>query len=423
VNVETNKVTRRRRKSQPRRVPAVIEQREQKPFLFGWGGNLNHREREALKERFALFVGIALAIVLAAIIGWGWYQDAVVKPAAIQAANNTEIAKVGKYTIREGFFKRFVHFRKTQLNSTITQLQQQESPLQADPKKNQVQLAQIQAQVSSAQQQLSTVATDSETQLINQYVMLQRSNLVGVKDTPKLQRTAWTQIQAQAGGPIHLQTFINQTGLSTPEFRQVVTADYLQTKVANKLSAKVSHHQLKVRASHILIPAKKKSLAVKVYHMALSGANFAALAHKYSTDTASAKKGGDLGYFAHGAMVPVFDKAAFSMKPGQIRLIKSQFGWHIIKITGRENHKLTATEYQQAQQAAYQTWLNRQTQILHVQRLLDVTTLPGMKPTTPPTNPLGSLGQTSNQVPAQVPQGNTVKKVSGKKASSTTKKK
>jgi len=66
-----------------------------------------------------------------------------------------------------------------------------------------------------------------------------------------------------------------------------------------------------------------------------AGSNFAALARQYSDD-GSKDNGGDLDYFAKGAMVPEFDEAVWKMQPGQISdLVKSQFGYHIIMMTGR----------------------------------------------------------------------------------------
>jgi peptidyl-prolyl cis-trans isomerase C len=68
------------------------------------------------------------------------------------------------------------------------------------------------------------------------------------------------------------------------------------------------------------------------------GADFAQLASTESDDAGSKTKGGDLNFFKHGQMVPPFEQAAFSMKVGEIsQPIKTQFGYHIIKVEGRKS--------------------------------------------------------------------------------------
>lgn len=93
-------------------------------------------------------------------------------------------------------------------------------------------------------------------------------------------------------------------------------------------------------ASHILLltqdttPAGKAKVKAKAdaLRMQVTGANFADLAKKNSQDPQSAAKGGSLGVFPRGAMVPEFDKAAAALKPGEISpVIKTQFGYHIIR--------------------------------------------------------------------------------------------
>jgi peptidyl-prolyl cis-trans isomerase D len=78
-----------------------------------------------------------------------------------------------------------------------------------------------------------------------------------------------------------------------------------------------------------------KKLAESVLAKVKAGGDFAALAKQYSDD-GSKDNGGDLDYFSKGTMVPEFENAVWSLQPGQITdLVKSQFGYHIIKMTGR----------------------------------------------------------------------------------------
>ncbi|MBV9719526.1 MAG: peptidylprolyl isomerase [Candidatus Eremiobacteraeota bacterium] len=89
-----------------------------------------------------------------------------------------------------------------------------------------------------------------------------------------------------------------------------------------------------VSARHILVP--NLSLATQVEADLKAGQNFSDLAKKYSTDPGTKDKGGDLGTFRRGQMVPAFDKYAFSAPIGQISPpTKSPFGYHIIQVESR----------------------------------------------------------------------------------------
>jgi peptidyl-prolyl cis-trans isomerase D len=98
-----------------------------------------------------------------------------------------------------------------------------------------------------------------------------------------------------------------------------------------------------IRASHILLKTEgKDDAAVKariedILKQAKGGADFGELAKKFSEDESNAKTGGDLDYFGHGKMVPEFDAVAFALQPGQISdVVKSPFGYHIIKLTDKK---------------------------------------------------------------------------------------
>ena len=92
--------------------------------------------------------------------------------------------------------------------------------------------------------------------------------------------------------------------------------------------------QEEVRARHILVEteAKAKEIFEKIVH----GEDFVRMAKEHSKDPGSKEDGGDLGYFARGQMVPVFEDTAFKLKKGDLsQPVQSQFGWHIIKLEDR----------------------------------------------------------------------------------------
>lgn len=106
-----------------------------------------------------------------------------------------------------------------------------------------------------------------------------------------------------------------------------------------------------VKLSHILIGTQPgqstldslRSYAELIRGKALEGEDFILLARTYSDDP-SGEKGGDLGWFSRGEMVPEFEKAAFALQPGEIsEVVQSQFGFHIIRCTGRKGDRIKAS--------------------------------------------------------------------------------
>ncbi|HEY4199083.1 MAG TPA: peptidylprolyl isomerase [Devosiaceae bacterium] len=92
--------------------------------------------------------------------------------------------------------------------------------------------------------------------------------------------------------------------------------------------------QDEVQASHILVNTEEDAKAIKA--QLDGGASFEDLAKEKSIDPSAKQNGGDLGFFSKGQMVPEFEAAAFSMDVGKISdPVKSQFGWHIIKVTNK----------------------------------------------------------------------------------------
>ncbi len=93
-----------------------------------------------------------------------------------------------------------------------------------------------------------------------------------------------------------------------------------------------------VEASHILVEDEKT--AKKVGEELAAGGDFAKLAAEYSTDTETADNGGSLGYFGKGDMVEEFEDVAFDLDINKVSdPVKTEYGYHIIKVTGKKEAK------------------------------------------------------------------------------------
>lgn len=114
---------------------------------------------------------------------------------------------------------------------------------------------------------------------------------------------------------------------------KVINESVTEKAVADEYNKMVAELKGKkeIKASHILVETEEKAKEIKA--KLDKGGKFEELAAEYSMDEGSKNKGGELEYFGEGQLVPEFEKAAFSMKAGELSApVKSQFGWHIIKV-------------------------------------------------------------------------------------------
>jgi len=190
--------------------------------------------------------------------------------------------------------------------------------------------------------------------LVQNEIIKQQAADMDVSVTAKQLDERVKQITEQVGGQKKLDELLKKQGVSADELRTQLEAQMLQDAVRTKVGqdAKVTPEQIKayyndpknkaqfvvpdtVDARHVLVNTKAKAEKVqKLLAADNSDANWKKVAALYSSDPGSKDKGGSLGSFPEGRMVPEFDKVAFSIKPGTISVpVKSQFGWHVIEVT------------------------------------------------------------------------------------------
>ena len=130
-----------------------------------------------------------------------------------------------------------------------------------------------------------------------------------------------------------------------------VFEDYVEKEGVAEADLKAAYESVKAQytgkeyhVEHILV--EKESDAKAIIAQLKSGANFEDIAKAKSMDPGSAKNGGDLGWVSEKALVPEFSKAMVQLKNGQItdKPVKSQFGWHIIKMIDSRDVKAPSME-------------------------------------------------------------------------------
>src|SRR5271154_285180 len=144
---------------------------------------------------------------------------------------------------------------------------------------------------------------------------------------------------------------------------KAATTDDAMKKVYDEASKQITGEQ-EVHARHILVETEDEAKAVE--DELKKGADFAELAKKKSKDP-GASDGGDLGFFTKDQMVPEFSAVAFALEPGKVSdPVKTQFGWHVIKV--EEKRKRKAPDFDQVR-SQIETYVTRKAQADYVGKL------------------------------------------------------
>jgi peptidyl-prolyl cis-trans isomerase C len=194
-------------------------------------------------------------------------------------------------------------------------------------------------------------------------------------------------------------------------FRNKILMEDLLTKVAKDAATDEAMKKLyddtvksvkpeeEVHARHILL--ENEADAKKAEERVKGGEDFAKVAKELSKDPGSSD-GGDLGWFTKDRMVKEFADAAFAMKPGDISdPVKSQFGWHIIKVEDRRTKPVPTFDQVKPQIANYLTRKSQQDLILKLRAEAKIDKPEPPKPTSPPAAPAAPAPDASQAAPDQ----------------------
>ena len=148
-----------------------------------------------------------------------------------------------------------------------------------------------------------------------------------------------------------------ETGMTEEGFRFLFEVQLYYDALYEMVTADIETIGEEVWARHILVP--DAVTAAVVLDRLEAGEDFGELAVEFSTDPSAENNRGDLGWFGHGAMVPEFEDAVFSLeKIGDIsEATETQFGFHIIQLLGREERPLDENTLQREKDIIFQEWL------------------------------------------------------------------
>jgi peptidyl-prolyl cis-trans isomerase C len=176
-------------------------------------------------------------------------------------------------------------------------------------------------------------------------------------------------------------------------FRNKILLDDLMVKEAAKADTPEARKKLyddtvaklppeiELHARHVLVDDEAK--AKEVAERARKGEDFVALSKEFSKDPGSASEGGDLGWFTKDKMVKEFSEAAFKLEPGEISdPVKSQFGWHVIKVEGKRTKPVPPFDEVKDQIGNYLVQKAQQAFLLSLREKAKIVSLE--KPVAPP---------------------------------------
>lgn len=349
---------------------------------------ISKREREAQQRRILYAIATVTTLAVLAVLGFGFYQEYIVKPSA-------PIALVNDKSISTRDYQTMVKYRRFELENTASRIQYQLSFLDPTAEEQQFlvqyfqqQLQQIQLQQMNLPMQILDSMIDDE--LIRQEAA--RRNITATPEevqaeieqqfgyernpptptpTPITATLAITVTPTPTKAPMTLEEFQRNyneyvisvrknAGMSETAFRRLFESSIYQRKLQEAFAEEVPTTAEQVHARHILVNTEEE--AQKVMERLQAGEDFAALAEELSKDPGSASKGGDLGWFPRGMMVTEFEEAAFALQPGETSdIIKTSYGYHIINVIERDaNRPLDEDFLAQKKASALDDWLEQQ---------------------------------------------------------------
>jgi parvulin-like peptidyl-prolyl isomerase len=250
--------------------------------------------------------------------------------------------------------------------------------------KNGIQALGLTEATAEGRRKIAQLKAGIVAELIDRALIEAEAERRGLVIAPSQLESRYRQRVEEMGGDDAYHAYLSETNITDNDFRQIVTGELygemVQRELSKDLSVEPSEAQAfydkektnpnyaalftepeAMRASHILINARplqirselqakgngdqaqldrmvaeainqRRARAADLLNQLKRGADFAALARRYSDDPGTRERGGDLGRFTRDTHTPRFDEAAFALTPGQLsQVVETEYGFHIIK--------------------------------------------------------------------------------------------
>lgn len=359
---------------------------------------LSRHEREVRAQRWLLMGIGGLVVLVIAVMAFGWWRVYVARGSEV-------VASVGGQSITLDAYARRLDFQRKNAEQQLALMQAQ---YQANS--SNASIAQLyQQQIQQLQLGLSLLPEQTLDDMIDEQLVRQEAakrgitvsqseidteikNTFGDQPTPVPVPTGTPAPGATPAptakpspsptpGPsptpvptadvqANVNSFLASSGLTQSEFRSLIESQLLYQKLQTAIEASVPTSQEQVHARHILVATEADAQAA--IKRIKAGEKFADVAKAVSTDTATKDKGGDLGWFPKGIMVPEFDAVAFTLPVGQISdPVKTSYGYHVIEVLEKDpNRPLDPQMLDQLRTQAFNNWLAKARTAPDVKRAL-----------------------------------------------------
>jgi parvulin-like peptidyl-prolyl isomerase len=347
---------------------------------------LSRRDRERRQRLTLIGLAIGVGCLIAAVLGYGAYQELVAKPAA-------PVATVNGVPITKQTYQKRVLLNRMNIDAAIENWQSQRALYTSE---------EDEWMISLIDQQISYYYTERDLldgegpvdDLIQEELIRQAATTRGIEvSSDEIDRaieenfgyyreqptpspspttaaiTSTSEVTATAQPtPMSLTEFEDlytetlsslekSTGLTEADYREIVRTQLLTERMKELIGEQVSTSELQIRARHILVETEEEANAV--LERLEQGEDFATVATEVSQDTGTAEEGGELGWFPKGVMDSAFEDAAFSLDVGELSgVVQSSYGFHIIQVEERdEDRELDADMLEQRKSEAFEAWL------------------------------------------------------------------